>query len=90
MMTIGHSTHPIDEFLGLLAAHGVEIIVDVRAIPRSRRNPQFSRDTLEATLARVGIRYVHAPGLGGLRRPRADSENVGWRNRSFRGFADYM
>jgi uncharacterized protein (DUF488 family) len=90
MFTIGHSIHPIDEFLSLLQAHGVRVLVDVRAIPRSRRNPQFNRETLPASLERAGIRYVHMPGLGGLRRPRPDSENVGWRNAAFRGFADYM
>jgi uncharacterized protein (DUF488 family) len=89
-MTIGHSIHPIEEFLGLLVAHGVRILVDVRTVPRSRRNPQFNSDALRASLEGVGIHYVHMPGLGGLRRPRPDSENTGWRNASFRGYADYM
>jgi uncharacterized protein (DUF488 family) len=90
ILTIGHSTRPIDEFIGLLLAHGVRRIVDVRSIPRSRHNPQFNRDTLPETLAAEGISYTHMPGLGGLRHARADSPNSGWRNNSFRGFADYM
>ena len=88
--TIGHSTRPSEVFVGLLKAHGVETLVDVRTIPRSRHNPQYNRDTLAATLAEHGIRYAHEPGLGGLRKPRPDSINAGWRNTSFRGYADYM
>lgn len=64
--------------------------MDVRTIPRSRHNPQFNRDTLPETLGRVGIEYLHLAELGGLRKARADSTNTGWRNLSFRGFADYM
>jgi uncharacterized protein (DUF488 family) len=90
ILTIGHSTRPIDEFIGLLLAHGVSRLVDVRTVPRSRHNPQFNRDTLPETLAAEGISYTHMPGLGGLRHARADSPNRGWRNDSFRGFADYM
>ena len=88
--TIGHATHPIDEFIRILAAHGVETIVDVRTIPRSRHNPQFNRETLPGSLAAAGIGYVHGSGLGGLRRPRGTELNAGWRNASFRGYADYM
>jgi len=90
MMTIGHSTHSIEEFLRMLTAHGVETLVDVRTIPRSRHNPQFNRETLPETLRAAGIAYVHVPELGGLRHARRDSVNTGWRNLSFRGFADYM
>lgn len=90
ILTIGHSTRPIDEFIGLLLAHDVSRLVDVRTVPRSRHNPQFNRDTLPETLAAEGISYTHMPGLGGLRHARADSPNRGWRNDSFRGFADYM
>jgi uncharacterized protein (DUF488 family) len=90
MMTIGHSTHPIEEFMRMLAAHGVETLVDVRTIPRSRHNPQFNRETLPESLQAAGIEYVHMQGLGGLRHARRDSVNTGWRNLSFRGFADYM
>ena len=90
VLTVGHSTHPWDKFLGLLQAHGVQKVVDVRKIPRSRRNPQFSTETLSAALRAAKIGYFHMPGLGGLRRALPDSINGGWRNASFRGYADYM
>jgi uncharacterized protein (DUF488 family) len=90
VFTIGHATRPIDEFIKLLTAHGVQRLVDVRTIPQSRHNPQFGREPLSASLARADIHYTHLPGLGGLRRPRKDSTNTGWRNASFRGYADYM
>jgi uncharacterized protein (DUF488 family) len=88
--TIGHSTRPITEFLEMLAAHGVRRLVDVRTVPRSGHNPQYGKQALSASLEARGIRYQHLPGLGGLRRPRPDSVNHGWRNSSFRGYADYM
>lgn len=88
--TVGHSTHPIEEFIRILEAHGIQRLVDVRTIPRSRRNPQFNRENLPASLKAAAIEYQHMPALGGLRRPRADSINTGWRNASFRGYADYM
>ena len=87
---IGHSTRSADEFVALLAAHDVRLLVDVRTIPRSRRNPQFNSDRLSQTLRQTGIQYVHLPALGGLRRPSPHSVNLGWRNESFRGYADYM
>lgn len=90
VLTIGHSTRPLDDFCKILQAYKVEKVADVRTVPRSRHNPQFNRDTLPQALAVVGIGYVHLPGLGGLRHPRRDSPNLGWRNASFRGFADYM
>jgi len=90
LFTIGHSTRPIEEFLALLEAHGIRRVVDVRTVPRSRRNPQFGIDVLPENLAGAGIDYAHMPSLGGLRRPRGDSANTGWRNASFRGYADYM
>jgi uncharacterized protein (DUF488 family) len=90
IFTIGHSTRPIDTFIRLLQAHGVQRLVDVRTIPKSRHNPQFSRDALSGALRRAKIHYTHLPGLGGLRRPRPDSINTGWTNTSFRGYADYM
>jgi uncharacterized protein (DUF488 family) len=90
IFTIGHSTRTLDEFLGLLRANGVRTLVDVRTVPRSRRNPQFNRETLPEDLQAAGIEYVPRPGLGGLRRPRPDSTNLAWRNESFRGYADYM
>src|SRR5208337_4489930 len=74
----------------LLQPYEVKQVVDVRTVPRSRHNPQFNRETLPDDLKASGIGYLHMPGLGGLRRPRPDSTNMGWRNASFRGFADYM
>src|SRR5687768_4729749 len=90
VLTVGHSTRAIAEFIELLKAHGVERVVDVRTVPKSRHNPQFGKDALPGSLAGAGIGYTHMPELGGLRRPRADSQNTGWRNASFRGYADYM
>ena len=90
IFTIGHSTRPIEEFIELLTAYGVQRLIDVRTIPQSRHNPQFGRERLSASLDQAGIPYTHMPGLGGLRRPRKDSINTGWRNTSFRGYADYM
>jgi len=90
ILTIGHSTRPIEEFIARLQENGVRKVIDVRTVPRSRHNPQFNRDTLPETLAAKDIRYTHMPGLGGLRHARADSPNRGWHNDSFRGFADYM
>jgi uncharacterized protein (DUF488 family) len=90
LFTIGHSTRRTDEFLALLAAHGIARVIDVRTVPRSRHNPQFNANTLKASLAAAGVGYLHLPELGGLRHPVAGSPNMGWRNASFRGFADYM
>jgi len=90
VLTIGHSTRTLDAFIELLRVHGVKHLVDVRTIPRCRHNPQFNRDTLPDALRAAGIAYLHLPGLGGLRHPRADSPNTAWRNEAFRGFADYM
>lgn len=88
--TIGHSNRPIDEFLDLLKRNEIECVLDIRTVPKSRHNPQYNRDALPATLAAAGIGYRHIPGLGGLRHARPDSPNQGWRNASFRGYADYM
>jgi uncharacterized protein (DUF488 family) len=90
VLTVGHSSRPIAVFIALLAAHSVSRIVDVRTVPRSRHNPQFNRDTLPAALEGSGIGYVHVAGLGGFRHAHPESVNMGWRNASFRGFADYM
>jgi len=90
VLTVGHSTRTIEEFLAILAAHGVQLLVDVRSIPRSRRVPQFNSDALAASLRERGIGYLHLKSLGGLRHARKDSANLGWRNASFRGYADYM
>ena len=88
--TIGHSNRPIDEFLELLTANKIGLVIDIRRMPKSRSNPQFEGTALQHSLESAGIRYVHEPLLGGLRRAHKDSVNDGWRNASFRGFADYM
>ncbi len=90
VLTIGHSTRPLAAFTRLLKAHDVQRVIDVRTIPRSRHNPQFNRDQLSPALHSARIHYRHMPGLGGLRHARRDSTNTGWRNASFRGYADYM
>jgi uncharacterized protein (DUF488 family) len=88
--TIGHSTRSIGDFIDLLKAYKIQRLVDIRTVPRSRRNPHFNRESLPGSLAEAGIEYEHRPGLGGLRHPRKDSINTAWRNDSFRGYADYM
>ena len=88
--TIGHSTRPLDDFISILRAHSISKLVDIRTVPRSARNPQFNRESLPKDLAEAEIRYEHLAALGGLRKPRANSINTGWRNDSFRGYADYM
>ncbi len=88
--TIGHSTHPIDEFIRMLQAYGVTLLVDVRTLPGSRHNPQFNQEELSPSLKAHGVGYVHLRELGGRRRTTKDSINTGWRNLSFRGYADYM
>jgi len=90
VLTIGHSTRPIEDFLELLRAHGVTVLADVRIAPGSRRHPQFDKAALAEALAAAGIGYRHLPDLGGRRLPRPDSANAGWRNEGFRGYADYM
>jgi uncharacterized protein (DUF488 family) len=90
VLTVGHSTRTLEQFLELLKAHGVQRVVDVRTVPKSRRNPQFGQDALPGSLGQAGIGYTHMPALGGLRRARPDSPNLGWRNASFRGYADHM
>jgi uncharacterized protein (DUF488 family) len=90
LCTIGHSNRQIGEFIDLLNRNSVECVLDIRTVPKSRHNPQFNRDTLPESLAAAGIGYRHLAGLGGLRHARADSCNTGWRNASFRGYADYM
>lgn len=88
--TIGHSTRPADEFLDILHAYGIELLADIRTVPRSRRNPQYDGEELRRLLACEHIAYKHLAGLGGLRHARKDSPNTGWKNASFRGYADYM
>ena len=88
--TIGHSNHPLEKFIEMLTAHGIELIADVRTVPRSRHNPQYNSDVLPASLREQGMAYRHLPDLGGLRHAKKDSLNTGWENATFRGFADYM
>ena len=90
VFTIGHSTRTLEEFVELLKAYSVKLLVDVRTVPRSRHNPQFNKETLPASLKQHGIRYIHMPEIGGLRHPKRDSINLAWENSGFRGYADYM
>jgi len=90
IFTVGHSTRSLDELVRILRAHGIKRLIDVRTIPRSRHNPQFNRETLSKALHNRGFSYRHMKALGGLRHTRPDSNNTGWRNASFRGFADYV
>jgi uncharacterized protein (DUF488 family) len=90
IFTVGHSTLPLDDFIALLKVYGIACLADIRTIPRSRHNPQFNADALGDALREHGIAYVALGALGGLRHPRKDSPNAGWRNNGFRGFADYM
>jgi uncharacterized protein (DUF488 family) len=90
IFTVGHSTHSLDDFIAMLRAYGIEQLVDVRTIPRSRHNPQFNHDTLGKFLRNRRIGYRQMKELGGLRHSHVDSPNTGWHNASFRGFADYM
>jgi uncharacterized protein (DUF488 family) len=90
VFTIGHSVRPFNEFLTLLSAHGVTGLADVRSVPRSRRHPHFSRESLETSLPAADIVYRHFAGLGGLRKPLRESANRGWRHEAFRGYADHM
>jgi uncharacterized protein (DUF488 family) len=90
LWTLGHSTRSIEEFLALLKGLGIGRVLDVRLLPGSRRHPQFNAESLGESLAQAGIDYRHLPALGGRRKPRSDSMNLGWKNASFRGYADYM
>ncbi len=90
ILTVGHSTRPLGELIDLLKLNAVTSLIDVRTVPRSRHNPQFNRDTFPDALRPSGIGYAHVAGLGGFRRTHSGSLNMGWRNLSFRGFADYM
>lgn len=90
LYTIGHSTRPIELLIRMLLNHAIEMVVDIRTIAKSRHNPQYNEDNLSRSLKNEGIGYVHCSGLGGLRHTTAASINTGWRNASFRGYADYM
>jgi uncharacterized protein (DUF488 family) len=87
---IGHTNRTIEEFISLLCVNGIQQLLDVRTLPRSRHNPQFNCDVLPVLLASVQISCSHMPGLGGLRHPRPDSSNSGWHHASFGGYPDYM
>lgn len=90
VFTVGHSTRSIEELSALLTGHGIEVLVDVRRYPGSRRHPQFSRDALARSVEEAGIRYVHEPDLGGRRAAHPDSPHTAWRVEAFRGYADHM
>ncbi len=90
LWTVGHSTRSLEELVALLASFEINVLADVRTVPRSRKNPQFNRDTLPSSLAPHAVEYAHLGRLGGLRHARKDSKNTGLRNDSFRGYADHM
>jgi uncharacterized protein (DUF488 family) len=90
LWTIGHSTRPIEDFVGALGANEIKMIADVRALPGSKRYPQFNKENLADSLSAHDIAYEHFPELGGRRKPNPNSTNTAWRNASFRGYADYM
>ena len=88
--TIGHSTRPLEEFIGLLRNERIALLADVRRYPASRMHPQFNAEHLRQSLTAADLRYEGYPDLGGRRAPRVGSTNTQWRNASFRGYADYM
>ena len=88
--TLGHSTRTQQEFLSILSAFQINTVVDIRTIPRSRKNPQYDQEEFRRWLSESGVGYIHLRGLGGLRHARKESVNTGWKNASFRGYADYM
>jgi uncharacterized protein (DUF488 family) len=90
VLTIGHSTRTLEEFIELLQIYCVTLLVDVRTVPRSRHNPQFNKEALPDHLKHVGIKYTHLPEIGGLRHPKSNSINLALENANFRGYADYM
>ena len=90
VFTVGHSTLPIERFIALLKTYGVELLADIRTVPHSRHNPQFNDTAMADSLTAAHLEYVPMAALGGLRHTRQDSTNTGWRNKSFRGYADYM
>ncbi|MDX6576338.1 MAG: hypothetical protein QOE96_2291 [Blastocatellia bacterium] len=88
--TVGHSTRPLEDLIESLRSFEIKVLVDVRSFPGSRRYPHFNREQLQASLPDAGIEYQHFPELGGRRRALPDSNNMAWRNKMFRGYADYM
>ena len=90
VLTIGHSTRTLEEFIELLEVNGITLVVDVRTVPHSRHNPQFNKEAMPTNLKPFGIAYIHIPDIGGFRRPKPNSANSAWANAGFRGYADYM
>lgn len=90
LFTIGHSTRTEDEFVNLLLHYEITHVIDVRSIPKSKRYPWFKQEHLQSELLKHNITYLHMPGLGGFRKPKVNSINTYWKNKGFRGFADYM
>ncbi|MES2285669.1 MAG: DUF488 domain-containing protein [Bacteroidota bacterium] len=88
--TIGHSTHPLKEFIAMLQSFGIRMLVDIRSYPGSRRYPQFNKEELEFFLPESNIQYFHFKNLGGRRKADPDSKNTAWKSPAFRGYADYM
>lgn len=88
--TIGHSTRTIEEFIALLHSYNIQLLADIRSFPGSKRYPHFNKTSLETSLRKAGLGYIHFPGLGGRRKPRPGSTNTAWRNAAFKGYADYM
>jgi len=88
--TIGHSTHPLEEFIYILKSYSIELLVDIRSFPGSRRYPHFNKEALQLSIHENDIKYIHIAGLGGRRKVHPNSRNTGWRLASFRGYADYM
>ncbi len=88
--TIGHSTRPFEEMIALLHSFRIELVIDVRSYPGSRKFPQYNKEALQVSLPEKNIQYIHSPGLGGRRKPNPDSKNISWRHLAFRGYADYM
>lgn len=88
--TVGHSTRSIEEFIEILKTYNITLLIDIRAVPRSRHNPQFNKETLLNTLKLYNIKYLSLPNIGGMRHPKKDSINLALETRSFRGYADFM
>ena len=88
--TIGHSTRDIDDFIAILRSFDIQLVADIRSYPGSRRYPQFNKETLEVSLLKRNISYVHLKDLGGRRKANPESRNMAWRHEAFRGYADYM
>src|ERR1700755_552031 len=88
--TIGHSTRTLEHFIQMLQSFNIEMLVDIRSFPGSKRYPHFNKENLEISMPENNIEYVHLKSLGGRRPVKKDSTNTGWRHPAFRGYADYM